>query len=269
MKLIQSWWDAVDKKKLSEKDIITTELSRMTLEHNFDQKITFYTNLESTEGLNYSDIKHLDMSGYDGQLWGMGKLKAISQQTEPFAHIDVDVFLWKKTPIKTLQHPFIVFHYETWFQAFEEHAKRLPPPPSLKDGYDVTDSQNFGIVGGTNWKDFVECAQEILEHVKKHQDEIITNAVDREFRENKPRLMWTPVIIEQVWISQMMRKRKILPKSFLGDKWTSEPFYESNLNYRAKKKGISHFWCGAKGRHYEQLIEAHKKWKTYLENTKQ
>jgi hypothetical protein len=266
MKLIQSWWDIAGRNKLPEKDIPIIELSRMTLEHNFGQKITFYTSLKNTDGLKYSDVKPLDMSGYRGDLWCSGKLKAIAQQTEPFVHMDLDLFLWKQTPIKTLELPFIVFHHETWAQQFLEYANKIPPPPSLKNGYDYFDSQNFAIVGGTNWKDLVECCQEILEHLKTHQDEIIEIAHDKEIKNGTQRLMWTPVVIEQVWISQMMRKRKIPPKSFLGDKWKPfNPFYHSNIHYRANKRGISHFWAYTKDERYDELIEAYKKWKAYLE----
>jgi hypothetical protein len=146
----------------------------------------------------------------------------------------------------------------------------MPAPISLGKNYDYFDSQNFAIVGGTSWKDFVECAQEILDHVKKHQEEILQIAHDREYIEGRPRLMWTPVLIEQVWMSQLMRKRKIPPVSFLGDKWKPfNPLYEPNINYRAKKKNIAHYWSESKKDHYDEIVMAYKKWKAYFERIKQ
>lgn len=266
MKLIQSWWDITKRGQIPQKELPIMELSRMTLEHNFDSKITFYTDLNSLSGLGYSDIKSFDMSGYPKEIWCLGKLMAMAQQTEPFIHLDTDVFLWRKTPIENLEKPFNVFHHETWVQQFMGYAGKIPAPPSLGKVYDYFDSNNFALVGGTAWKDLVECAQEVLEHVKKHQEEIVKIALDHENDPNY-RMMWTPVLVEQVWISQMMRKRKIKPVSYLGDKWKPfNPFYHSNIIYRAKKKGIAHYWSYTKDRHYDSLVEAYNKWRTYLEN---
>jgi hypothetical protein len=262
MKFIQSWWD-ITNKGLSEKDITLIELSRMTLEHNFDTPITFYTNLTATENLGYKNINPLDMSGYPKGLWCLGKLVSMSQQTEPFIHFDTDLFLWKKTPIKKLEQPFIVFHHENWVQQFMNYVKEVPAPRSLGKTYDYFDSNNFAIIGGTQWKDIIECCQEVLEHVKEYQDVIVGTALKHE--DSTRRLMWTPVLVEQVWISQLMRKRKILPVTYLEDKWKPfNPFYNSNLTYRAKKRGIAHYWSYTKNRDYIKLMEAYNKWKEFL-----
>lgn len=267
MKFIQSWWDIPANGKLPEKEIPIMELSRMTLEHNFGGEITLYTDLKSTEGLGYKEVKPLDMSGYPKPLWCLGKLVAMSQQTEPFIHFDCDLFLWKQTPISELEKPFIVLHHETWAQEFLMYAKKIPAPPSLKKRYDYFDSQNFAIIGGTAWKDIVECAQEILDHVKKHQEQILEIAYEKEYYESGTRLMWTPVLVEQVWLSQLMRKKNIHPVSFLGDKYKPfNPFYNSKIFDRAKKKGIAHYWSNSKKNNYDELVKAYKKWKTYLEN---
>ena len=263
MKFIQSWWD-LQNKGLPEKEIPLMELSRMTLEHNFGNPITFYTNLSSTEGLNYKDVEPLDMTGYPKEIWCLGKLVAMSQQTEPFIHFDTDLFLWKQTPIKELQKPFIVFHHENWIQQFMGYANKIPAPASLGKSYDLFDSNNFAIIGGTHWKDLVECIQEVLEHVKKHQEEITKTALQHEG--NGCRLMWTPVLIEQVWIPQLMRKRKTPPVTFLGDKWKPfNPFYDGNIVYRAKKRGIAHYWSDTKHERYDEIVKAYNKWKNYLE----
>jgi hypothetical protein len=263
MKFIQSWWD-LQNKGLPEKEIPLMELSRMTLEHNFGNPVTFYTNLSSTEGLNYKEVKPLDMTGYPKEIWCLGKLVVMSQQTEPFIHFDTDLFLWKQTPIKELEKPFIVFHHETWAQKFMSYAQKIPAPPSLGKSYDTFDSNNYAIIGGTHWKDLIECIQEVLEHVKKYQEEIVKVALEHE--EGSKRLMWTPVLVEQVWVSQLMRKRKIPPVTFLGDKWRPfNLFYEPNLIYRAKKRGVAHYWADTKDRLYGEIVEAYNKWKNYLE----
>lgn len=51
------------------------------------------------------------LAGYDPQWWTLGKLHTLRLQTEPFFHIDGDVFLWRPLPEKLLasevfgQHP--------------------------------------------------------------------------------------------------------------------------------------------------------------------
>jgi hypothetical protein len=90
-----------------------------------------------------------------------------------------------------------------------------------------------------------------------------------EYEGHSKRIMWTPVLIEQVWVSQLMRKRKIPLVTFLGDKWKPfNPIYEPNLTYRAKKRGVAHYWSDTKNRCYDEIKEAYKKWKIYLQKEK-
>ncbi|MBK5124371.1 hypothetical protein IQ288_31540 [Burkholderia sp. R-69980] len=48
----------------------------------------------------------------DLRWWTMGKLVAYSLQTEPFVHVDADVFLWKRLPLWLEETPVIVQHPE-------------------------------------------------------------------------------------------------------------------------------------------------------------
>ncbi|MBA4191265.1 MAG: hypothetical protein C0467_25060 [Planctomycetaceae bacterium] len=53
-------------------------------------------------GLAFSQVS-LELNrllGRDPQWWALGKLYAYRMQTEPFVHIDGDVFLWKRLPIE-------------------------------------------------------------------------------------------------------------------------------------------------------------------------
>lgn len=259
MRIIQSWWDIQNKGIVPHKDIPLVELSRLTLEHNLGTKITFYTDLLSLSGLGYSDIKPLNMTGYPKEIWCLGKLVAMSQQTEPFIHVDNDIFLWKPIPINEFKAPFIVFHHENWGRKCMDVAKHLPPPPSLKKGYDSFNTNNFGIIGGENWQEIVECINEILDHVKKNSKKIAE--VANKFGEG-----WVPVVVEQVWVSELLRKKKkIKPKSFLGDKdGKFNPLYNPNLPKLAETRGISHYWGWSKKERYNDLIYAYDKWKDYF-----
>ncbi|HEY6900432.1 MAG TPA: DUF6734 family protein, partial [Puia sp.] len=53
--------------------------------------------------LPYNDVStSLDeLTDKDHQLWVLGKLRAIEQQRSPFIHIDNDVFLWDRLPLRS------------------------------------------------------------------------------------------------------------------------------------------------------------------------
>lgn len=258
MNIIQSWWDIKGNKEISQEDLPIVELSRLTLQHNLSTNITFYTDLQTTSNLGYSDVRPLNMTDYPKDVWCLGKLVAMSQQKEPFIHIDNDIFLWKSTPISYLRKPFIIFHFEQWGDKCMAAAKDLPAPPSLKKGYDSFNTNNFGMIGGTQWREIVDSIQEILDHVKNNAEKIGEAA--RKHGEG-----WVPVVVEQVWLSEILRKRRIKPVSFLGDKdGKFNPFYNPNLPKMAENKGISHYWGWSKKERYSDIVDAYKKWKDYF-----
>jgi hypothetical protein len=259
MKVIQSWFDYRGKKKLSDYEAKVAELSRMTLEHHLDTEITLYTNLEDTSNLNYKHIKPLSAGESSSYIsWILGKLEAMVQQTEPFLHIDMDVFLFKKTNMAHFYRPFMVLHHEYWAQQFSKYAHLVPAPKSLSKGYDWNHSNNFGIVGGTNWKDITECMQEILDHIYTRKDEL--HAIYSKYH-NKDNA-YPAVLTEQVWTSEMMFKRKILPTSFLRYRaWNP---VHNELQTSARLRGLAHFWCNTKEERKSDIEYAYKKWKDYL-----
>jgi hypothetical protein len=52
------------------------------------------------------------LAGHDPGWWMLGKLVAYSLQTEPFVHIDSDVFLWKRLPAYLVDAPVLAQHPE-------------------------------------------------------------------------------------------------------------------------------------------------------------
>ena len=85
MNIIQSWWDIKGNKEISQEDLPIVELSRLTLQHNLSTNITFYTDLQTTSNLGYSDVRPLNMTDYPKDVWCLGKLVAMSQQKEPLS----------------------------------------------------------------------------------------------------------------------------------------------------------------------------------------
>lgn len=260
MKVIQSWYDYRGNKKLSDYQAKVAELSRMTLEHHLDTEITLYTNLEDTSNLNYKHIKPLNAKESSSYItWVLGKLEAMAQQTEPFIHIDMDVFLFKKTSLAHFYRPFLVFHHEYWAQQFSKYAHLVPAPKSLKK-YNWNHSNNFGIVGGTSWKDLTECMQEILEHVYTKKDEL--HEVYSKYHDEDN--AYPAVLTEQVWVSEMMLKRGITPTPFLRYRaWN--PIH-NELQLSAKLRGVAHFWCNTKEERRSDLEYAYERWNNYLKS---
>lgn len=254
MKIIQSWWDIANQGKLSKSDLYTANLSHLTLQKNLGN-ITFYTNLKDVSNVTPKYVLPLpNVSKYNGILWCLGKLVAMSLQNEPFLHIDTDIFIFKKYSFNKFKFPFTVLHEENWVeQNINFYKSKVLPPPSLKGGYNIV-SNNFGIVGGTNWKDLVETTQEILDHVLKHQDLLVDFAA-----KTAQGNIWVPVLIEQVWVSQIMLKRGYKP----------EPFLKANnfndLNACASKKQIAHFWSSSKTYYEDEILNTYKMWKQYYE----
>jgi len=98
----------------------------------------------------------------DPDWWALGKLKAYSLQTEPFVHLDADVFLWKPLPTRLTHAPVFAQCPErhglgdSWgrivaiARAFERSGARLPvewtfASSRVADGFR---EENCGIVGG-------------------------------------------------------------------------------------------------------------------------
>lgn len=235
------------------------ELSRMTLEYHLDTEVTLYTDLEDTSNLNYKHIKPLKVGeSAEPVKWVLGKLEAMAQQTEPFVHIDLDVFMFKKTNIAHFYRPFVVLHSEYWMHNFSNYAHLIPAPNSLGKKYDWNHSNNFGIVGGTSWKDLTECVQEILDHVYSKKEEL--DAIYSKHHNNSN--AYPAVLTEQIWISEMMLKRGILPTPYLRYRvWSSA---HQELQRSAKLRGIAHFWTCSKKEKKSDIEYTYEKWKNYL-----
>ena len=261
MKVIQSWLDCKGNKKLTDYQAKVAELSRMTLEHHLDTEITLYTNLKDTSNIKYKHIKLLKIGNSSSYItWVLGKLETIAQQTEPFIHVDMDVFLFRKTPLAHFARPFIVLHHEYWTQLFSSYAHLVPAPKSLGTNYNCNHSNNFGIVGGTEWKHITECAKEILDHVYSHKKEL-----DEVYsKHHDPGNAYPAVLTEQVWLSELMLKRGITPTAFLRYRPRLFTPSHDDLKQSAKLRGLAHFWCNTKDTCKEDIEFTYEKWKAYL-----
>ena len=99
-----------------------------------------------------------ELNHYHPELWAIGKIKAYQIQTEPFLHIDGDIFIWKKLgDLSFHKSPLIVQNVEydcKWnIEAMVNNEKKLSfLPEEINGAYKKSDftSINAGVIGGTD-----------------------------------------------------------------------------------------------------------------------
>lgn len=139
-----------------------------------------YENLFKEINLPFTDVKIiLDNILLDTNLWSISKAYAIKEMTEPFIHIDSDVYIWKKLNENYLKSEvlvqseegifdkdqYILYHglnweYKYYFKGSNKYLDEFEPCKTDIYAY------NCGILGGNNvdfLKDFAENMIKICE----------------------------------------------------------------------------------------------------------
>lgn len=123
----------------------------------------------------------------DERLWALSKIHTYSLQTEPFLHIDGDVFLFQKLPESLLDAALIAQNVEeaTAFytdaqQTYMEHFRYFPAEVQADffSGEPIS-ALNAGILGGTNVGFFQEYALAAKEYVKRNEPYLNKVATDQ------------------------------------------------------------------------------------------
>jgi len=121
---------------------------------------------------SYSN-KMNDMKDVSRFFWAYGKLMAYCEQTEPFIHLDNDVFLWQKFPKRILNAELCFQSHEPMNVEGYKYYDMLRPcfaaapikPQKIVDN-EVTDfAYNCGICGGHNldfFHEWKECSEEYI-----------------------------------------------------------------------------------------------------------
>jgi len=105
--------------------------------------------------------------------WAYGKLIAYTAQTQPFIHIDNDVFIWKPLPKRILEAELCFqskefFHIRGygWYEVLKPCWRAAPVRPQVIVDNEVTDfAYNCGICGGWNLDFFREwraCSEQYI-----------------------------------------------------------------------------------------------------------
>jgi hypothetical protein len=123
-----------------------------------------------------TDLDRLD--GRDPCWWMLGKLVAYGQQTEPFVHIDSDVFLWNRLPAHLTSAPVLTqnpeYHQKSQYgideldEALRAGDGRLPPEWEWACSLDpIVPVENCGILGGQDvrfLRHYARTALALIEH---------------------------------------------------------------------------------------------------------
>jgi len=137
-----------------------------------------YTNVYTT---------HDDLKLADARLWALPKIYTYSLQAEPFLHIDGDVFLFDKLPMKLLESPLIAQNVEVAAEYYPDTQKELMEnftyfPPCVKadflSGVPIN-AVNAGILGGSNISFMKQYTCEAFEYVNRNIKHFQEVNVDR------------------------------------------------------------------------------------------
>ncbi|WP_413667664.1 DUF6734 family protein [Mucilaginibacter sp. Mucisp86] len=171
---------------------ISCAMSLMLLQkYNAGTPVTLYTDNQGFDwlinklSLPYDDVKvELDCINHiDPMLWSMGKIYTYSRQTEPFLHIDNDVFMWERFNSELLAKPLIFQNFEVnhgIYQQLHEEAisKNFVIPCQFTDAMNKNTELtaiNAGIIGGYDIDFYKNYCALAFEFVKQNEHNILNS----------------------------------------------------------------------------------------------
>jgi hypothetical protein len=150
---------------------------------------------------------------YDPEWWILGKLWAYRLQTEPFIHIDSDVFLWEalpdtvtSSPVFTQNpEPFIftdswLYRPKSFVKQIQENGGWLPPELTWYVNHQGDHALCCGILGGNQVEFINYYAEMALKVVTNLENQVITSQMSEKMRES--------VLLEQYYLSACIEYHK-------------------------------------------------------------
>ena len=117
-----------------------------------------------------------ELNHFHKDLWAVSKIKTFQLQTEPFLHVDGDVFVWESLTEKFKNSNLVVQNLEVTSTYYPEKWSLIRPkliyvPDTLKNFKCTTTDlvTNMGIIGGNNLDFFTDYTQKSLEFVEKNR----------------------------------------------------------------------------------------------------
>lgn len=206
--------------------------------------------ISSSWGVDLFKKLNLPISNYSNKLdeikdiprffWAYGKMIAYCEQTEPFIHLDNDVFLWKPLPERMLeahlcfqsQEPFDLPGYK-WYKLLKPCFNNAPVKPQKIVDNPVDDyAYNCGICGGNDLSIFPEW--------KKCSEEYIFAEENQElfFKKYSKLLIHQNLFHEQYFLSSLIKMHEWRDKVEVYH----EDAMEINRNLPLDKPAYTHLW---------------------------
>jgi hypothetical protein len=166
-------------------------LSCLTLHQFYDQVELITDNvgkkiLVDQIQLPYSKVSTslTELNGYPSKAWALGKLKAYGLQTEPFLHVDGDVYIWQKLN-DSIENASLVVQSRTDFSIHpqvNELAKviqneLISVPQAIENYWKLQQpffAINAGIIGGKDVAFFQEYSQQAFSFIDANIDRFET-----------------------------------------------------------------------------------------------
>lgn len=191
----------------------------------------------------------------DSAWWALGKLLAYSIQTQPFVHLDTDVFLWGRLPRRLATAPVFAQHPEPHHLADERCAPRLVEDAfasaqlTLPREWQWARSHwapwfheaNCGILGATNVEFISYYAQQALDLVLKPRYAVAWASIEDKDGLNQ--------IIEQFMLAACLEFHRVDPRSpFTGvhAKYLFPSLHGALHSTQATRLGFTHLLGDAK-----------------------
>lgn len=120
------------------------------------------------------DLEKID---YPTELWAIAKIIAYNLQTEPFLHIDNDIFIWSELPEHIIKSNLVVQSIEEGFNHNRQYVYDITNkfkyiPSSILDqkkNKTNIDSINAGIIGGNNLNFIKEYSREAINFIEQNR----------------------------------------------------------------------------------------------------
>ncbi len=155
-----------------------------------------------------------EMKNISRFFWAYGKLIAYAEQTEPFVHIDNDVFLWERLPERLLNAPLCFqslepfdlpgYHY---YRKLKPCFKAAPVKPEAIAKHPVNDfAYNCGICGGNDLSIFQEWKECSHQYITAPENEEVF------FKQFPHMLIHQNLFHEQYFLASLVRKHKMRDK---------------------------------------------------------
>jgi hypothetical protein len=201
--------------RLNESSLNTTfEMAKLSnfLVQNHGYKTCFYGDRKSLEFFSnikfneFFELKDERLNFIPHQIWSVGKLFSILNVNEPFIHMDYDIFLFKNFDKNFLNNEVLYYHNEFHLDSLLKEYQSFFQFQPVNTKFFISRSYNCGLLGGKNFKILQRICEEIINFIVDNQ-EVIRKKLD-----SKKNLSFAsflpPVLIEQVWIFQLLKYYK-------------------------------------------------------------